>query len=206
MDRFRKKIAHTGEEEEIEQNRTMRISRRSITQLYLIVFLCLPFAFAQISSFQDLLMLGTCEEFDNQPVACQAVMVGPWSQVWTVPAYGLTQEYWQAQMNTLQNTTGNGPPLPPIDLPQIYPLDCATQYLKLICPTFFRPCSTPDPNSGIPFPAIPHPVCRSVCEVSSISLSTSLSLFDCSTHQAYSFFPRLFFVNETSQGIQCCLC
>ena len=128
----------------------MKLSIQTLFLLFL-----LPLVFSQ--SIEDLLLLGTCEPFDSQPSACIEVMVGSWSSVWTVPGYGLTQEYWAAQMNL-------GSPISPIDSTHLYPSECANHYLKLVCPTFFQPCTTVD-NDLIPFSAIPHSPCRSVCLV-----------------------------------------
>ena len=113
--------------------------------------------------FNDLLASGVCEEFAQQPLACQGVLVDDWVSIWTVPTFGLTQEYWHAQMWSAIQLPGSSLSLSPLDIPKIYPADCATRYLQLICPSFFRPCTTlPD---GSPFLAMPRPVCRSVCLV-----------------------------------------
>lgn len=134
----------------------------NLSVLIVMVLLVLPCKSQDIPEMDSLLRLSVCEPFANQPQACRGVMVGAWSSVWTVPAFGLTQEYWVAQLNA---PSPGGLGLPVIDLVQLYPRDCALQYLKLICPTLLRPCSVPDPSSEILYPAIPHPVCASVCEV-----------------------------------------
>ena len=117
----------------------------------------------QAVSVDELLASGQCEPFDDFPISCQSVMVAEWSSVWTAPAYGLTQEYFIAQMNIVDPQLG----MNPLDLVNIFPEDCAFQYLKMICPTYLRPCTSVSPNPLIPNlpPAIPHSVCRSVCEV-----------------------------------------
>ena len=53
-------------------------------------------------------------------------------------------------------------PLGILDLLPSMPYDCATAYLSLMCPTFFRPCTPPDSQSGIPY-ALMTPVCYSEC-------------------------------------------
>jgi hypothetical protein len=117
-------------------------------------------------NLQDILNAGECEPFDQQPLACQGILVGPWSSIWTAPSYGLSQEYFHALMNVPT------PPynIAPIDLVNGLPVECATLYLKLICPSYFRPCSVVPNSSIIPYSTLPHPVCRSVCEVCSYSL------------------------------------
>lgn len=129
------------------------------TIVFLLLFLVSP---GDAQNTDDLLAAGQCEEFDGQPAGCRAVMVGAWSSVWTVPSYGLTQEYWVAQMEALDPDLQ----ISSIDLVNIMPFDCAVQYLKLICPTYLRPCTVPGNSSLIDLPpAIPLSVCRSVCQV-----------------------------------------
>ena len=132
-------------------------------QRLFIFSILLSFGLCQSASVEELLAAGQCEPFDDSPIACQAVMVDAWSSVWTVPSYGLTQEYFVAQMNMVDPQLG----MSPIDLVNVLPSDCAFQYLKMICPTFLHPCTSTNSSQLIPSlpPAIPHSVCRSVCEV-----------------------------------------
>ncbi|MDP2434940.1 MAG: hypothetical protein Q8P67_04300 [archaeon] len=79
---------------------------------------------------------GVCLPFDSQPQACQFILNN--ASVWTLPSYGLTQEFWESLMvtpnpNTSFSVLGSVPAMP---------FDCATAYLGLMCPTFFRPCSS----------------------------------------------------------------
>ena len=109
-------------------------------------------------TMDDLLLAGGCEAFEHEPKMCQGVMVGAWSQVWTSPKYGFTQEYFQAQMNLpfIDKVSA-------IDAVTLLSPQCAFQYAKLVCPVFLRPCTAIN-NSLVPYPALPHSVCRSVCE------------------------------------------
>jgi len=79
---------------------------------------------------------GVCLPFDSQPQACQFILNN--ASVWTLPSSGLTQEFWESLMvtpnpNTSFSVLGSVPAMP---------FDCATAYLGLMCPTFFRPCSS----------------------------------------------------------------
>ena len=123
----------------------------------------------------DLLMAGSCELFNSQPKACQGVMVDQNALVWVSLPYGVTQESMEARMNAI----APGYPASWIDLVNIFPYECAKKYLKMVCPVFFSPCTVIN-NSFVPYPAIPHSVCRSVCEV-------------CISHFFFSFFFFLFF-------------
>ena len=126
---------------------------------FFILLLLFPFSLAQTS--EEILLAGSCEPFDGQPELCRGVMVGSWSDVWVVNGYGLTQEYWTAQMNVISEGSG----LSPLDTVHTLPATCAIQYAKMICPTFFRPCSSQIlPGMTDPI-GIPHSVCRSVCLV-----------------------------------------
>lgn len=129
--------------------------------LIIILFLLLSGCFVHAQTFEEILQAGVCEPFDQEPIGCQGVLVGPWSSVWTAPVYGLTQEYFHALMN-IPSPPNN---IAPIDLVNGLPVECAAQYLKMICPAYFRPCTTTSNQSVIPYPVLPHPVCRSVCEV-----------------------------------------
>src|SRR3989338_985138 len=119
-----------------------------------IFFFVLPRFIAANPSLDNILAAGKCEAFDDVPEACQFILNQ--SLIWTVPAYGLSQEYWTASMYTPPDNSTQGvlDPLPAM------PYECATAYLSLMCPTFFRPCLPPGP--GIPHP-LPASMCQSEC-------------------------------------------
>ena len=120
----------------------------------------------QSPTFEELLASSKCEPFDQQPVSCVDFMGT--GEVWTVPSYGLTQEYFNGKMFEFlfkDNTSG----ITILEITNIMPYDCATAYLRLICPTFFQPCtSDSDVLEGV---SIPHPVCRSVCDDTNLACS-----------------------------------
>ena len=114
----------------------------------------------------QLLAAGKCQPFDGQPRSCASFMVGSWSQVWTVPAYGVTQEYLEAQLFAILTRTSTGGVITKLELTNIMPFDCAVNYLKLACSAAFKPCTeTPleAQQAGAP-PAIPHSLCQEACD------------------------------------------
>ena len=115
------------------------------------------------TSQTDLLSLGQCEPFDDYPSICSAFLSsGPFSQVWTAPALGLTQEFFAAQgyqpvsLSPTQATS-------PFQLSSSMPYACAYNYLALMCPTFLRPCAADFPVSLTETANIPLNLCRSGC-------------------------------------------
>ena len=97
----------------------------------------------------ELLAAGVCEEFADVPMACRFLLSGV--SVWTAPSFGLTQETWTAAMYTPPANSSQGV----LDFLPAMPYECATAYLSLMCPTFFRPCS--------PFAPAPLSMCQSEC-------------------------------------------
>ena len=120
----------------------------------------------QSPTFEELLDASQCEPFDQQPSSCVDFI--DTGDVWTVPSYGLTQEYFNGQMFEFL-FKGNTSGITLLEITNIMPYECATAYLRLICPTFFQSCtSDPDVLEGT---SIPHPVCRSVCDNTNLACS-----------------------------------